>query len=161
MGGARAIRSDREQSAEPLVKRFLERCDDYQGVPVFYEASKQWLHVYADFGLTFAKLGEEARVFLPHFALEGSGHKKLRTTMHRIAEGTAALPHPRSAGGDASLLTELRPCRTPGWPGRPRPKRVSRSASSTSRTWRDSPWRSSKPEGRIQAFATSGPTREA
>src|SRR5262249_13783780 len=30
--------------AEPLVKAFLERCDDYQGVPVFYEASKQWLH---------------------------------------------------------------------------------------------------------------------
>jgi phosphatidylglycerol lysyltransferase len=74
-----------EPAAEPLVKAFLERCDDYQGVPVFYEASKQWLHVYADFGLTFAKLGEEARVFLPHFALEGSGHKKLRTNLHRLA----------------------------------------------------------------------------
>jgi phosphatidylglycerol lysyltransferase len=80
-----------EGDAEPLVKSFLEECDDYQGVPVFYEASKQWLHVYADFGLTFAKLGEEARVFLPHFALEGSGHKKLRTTLNRLQREAASL----------------------------------------------------------------------
>ncbi len=95
-----------EEAAEPLVKTFLERCDDYQGVPVFYEASKQWLHVYADFGLTFAKLGEEARVFLPHFAIEGSGHKKLRTTMNRIAKerGVIRIVDPPAA---ASLLKEL------------------------------------------------------
>jgi phosphatidylglycerol lysyltransferase len=95
-----------EEAAEPLVKAFLERCDDYQGVPVFYEASKQWLHVYADFGLTFAKLGEEARVFLPHFALEGSGHKKLRTTMHRIAKesGVIRIIDPPAA---ASVVGEL------------------------------------------------------
>ncbi len=80
-----------QDEAEPLVKAFLERCDDYQGVPVFYEASKQWLHVYADFGLTFAKLGEEARVFLPHFALEGSGHKKLRTSLNRLGRERAAI----------------------------------------------------------------------
>ncbi len=80
-----------EGAAEPLVKAFLEECDDYQGLPVFYESSKQWLHVYADFGLTFAKLGEEARVFLPHFALEGSGHKKLRTTLSRLQREAATL----------------------------------------------------------------------
>ena len=95
-----------EEAAEPLVKAFLERCDDYQGVPVFYEASKQWLHVYADFGLTFAKLGEEARVFLPHFALDGSGHKKLRTTMHRIAKesGVIRIIEPPAV---ASIVGEL------------------------------------------------------
>ena len=80
-----------EGAAEPLVKAFLERCDDYQGVPVFYESSKEWLHVYADFGLTFVKLGEEARVFLPHFALDGSGHKKLRTTLSRLQREAATL----------------------------------------------------------------------
>jgi len=95
-----------EEAAEPLVKTCLERCDDYQGVPVFYEASKQWLHVYADFGLTFAKLGEEARVFLPHFAIEGSGHKKLRTTMNRIAKerGVIRIVDPPAV---TSLLKEL------------------------------------------------------
>lgn len=71
--------------AEGLVKRFLERVDDYQGIPVFYEASREWLHRYADFGLTFAKLGEEARVDLQAFTLEGSGtHKTLRSTARHI-----------------------------------------------------------------------------
>ncbi len=96
-----------EGTAEPLVKAFLERCDDYQGVPVFYEASKQWLHVYADFGLTFAKLGEEARVFLPHFALEGSGHRKLRTTLSRLTRGGASLRIVDAARVPA-LLPELK-----------------------------------------------------
>jgi phosphatidylglycerol lysyltransferase len=96
-----------ENAAEPLVKAFLERCDDYQGVPVFYEASKQWLHVYADFGLTFAKLGEEARVFLPHFLLEGSGHKKLRTNLHRLSRDGVALRIVEPAGVPA-LLPELK-----------------------------------------------------
>ena len=70
--------------AEPLVGRFLERCDDYSGLPVVYQASKDWLHVYTDYGLTFVTLGEEARVFLPHFAVESSGHRALRTTMGHL-----------------------------------------------------------------------------
>jgi len=94
-----------QDAAEPLVKAFLERCDDYQGVPVFYEASKQWLHVYADFGLTFAKLGEEARVFLPHFALEGSGHKKLRTSLNRLGREHAAIRVVPPAGVPAMLAS--------------------------------------------------------
>jgi phosphatidylglycerol lysyltransferase len=77
--------------AEVLVKRFLEQVDDYQGVPVFYEASRDWLHRYADFGLTFAKLGEEARVALGDFTLEGGGTAKtLRMTLRRVLkEGCA------------------------------------------------------------------------
>jgi phosphatidylglycerol lysyltransferase len=67
--------------AESLVARFLERCDDYAGLPVIYQAPKDWLHVYADYGLTHVTLGEDARVFVPHFALEGSGHRALRTTL--------------------------------------------------------------------------------
>lgn len=78
-----------DHQAEPLVRRFLERCDDFQGVPVFYEATRQWLHVYADFGLTYARLADEARVFLPHFALAGSGHRRLRTMMGHLSRGGA------------------------------------------------------------------------
>ena len=55
-----------------LVRAFLERCDDFGGVPVFYEVGKTHLHRYADFGLTFVKLGEEAKVDLTTFTLEGS-----------------------------------------------------------------------------------------
>ena len=70
--------------AEGLVAQFLERCDDYSGLPVVYQASKDWLHVFTDYGLTFVTLGEDARVFLPHFAIEGSGHRALRTTVAHL-----------------------------------------------------------------------------
>jgi phosphatidylglycerol lysyltransferase len=70
--------------AEALVSRFLERCDDYAGLPVIYRAPKDWLHVYADYGLTHVTLGEDARVYLPHFAIDGSGHRALRTTLAHL-----------------------------------------------------------------------------
>ena len=38
-----------------VIRLFLERCDDFGGVPVFYEVRKEHLHRYADFGLTFAQ----------------------------------------------------------------------------------------------------------
>ena len=53
-----------EAELSGLVRAFLERCDDFGGVPVFYEVGKGRLHLYADFGLTFVKLGEEAKVDL-------------------------------------------------------------------------------------------------
>jgi phosphatidylglycerol lysyltransferase len=67
-----------------LVRLFLERCDDFGGVPVFYEVGKEGLHRYADFGLTFVKLGEEARVDLQSFSLEGGQASKHRQALRRI-----------------------------------------------------------------------------
>jgi phosphatidylglycerol lysyltransferase len=67
-----------------LVRRFLERCDDFGGVPVFYGASKDYLHHYADFGLTSVKLGEEARVDLRSFSLEGAQASRLRQVVRRV-----------------------------------------------------------------------------
>ncbi len=67
-----------------LLREFLERCDDFGGVPVFYEVSKRHLHWYADFGLTFVKLGEEARVDLNAFTLEGPQAAKLRQVVRRL-----------------------------------------------------------------------------
>jgi phosphatidylglycerol lysyltransferase len=69
----------------PLIHRFFERCDDYGGVPVFYQVSKDRLHQYADFGLTFAKLGEEAFVDLAAFNLDGAEKKPFRLVMNRFA----------------------------------------------------------------------------
>jgi phosphatidylglycerol lysyltransferase len=67
-----------------LVRRFLERCDDFGGVPVFYEVAKTQLHRYADFGLTFVKLGEEAVVDLARFTLEGAAGAKYRQSVRRL-----------------------------------------------------------------------------
>lgn len=69
-----------------LIHQFFARCDDYGGVPVFYQVSKDRLHQYADFGLTFAKLGEEAFVDLPSFNLDGAEKKPFRLVMNRFAK---------------------------------------------------------------------------
>jgi phosphatidylglycerol lysyltransferase len=67
-----------------LVRRFLERCDDFGGVPVFYEVVGEHLHRYADVGLTFVKLGEAARVDLTTFTTEGGRGKKFRNALTRL-----------------------------------------------------------------------------
>jgi phosphatidylglycerol lysyltransferase len=72
-----------EQHAD-LVRRFLERSDDFGGVPVFYEVGKTHLHQYADFGLAFVKLGEEAKVDLTAFTLEGGHASKFRQVIRRL-----------------------------------------------------------------------------
>ena len=67
-----------------VIRLFLERCHDFGGVPVFYEIRPTHLHRYADFGLTFVKLGEEARVDLQAFTLEGGPAAKLRQAFRRL-----------------------------------------------------------------------------
>ena len=74
-----------------LVRLFLERCDDFGGVPVFYEVGKESLHRYADFGLTFVKLGEEARVDLGSFSLEGPEARKHRQALRRLEKEGATI----------------------------------------------------------------------
>ena len=67
-----------------LLRLFLDRCDDFDGVPVFYEIRPDYLHHYADVGLTFVKLGEEARVDLTTFTLEGGRASKQRQVIRRL-----------------------------------------------------------------------------
>ena len=67
-----------------LIRKFLERCQDFGGVPVFYEVGKTYLHLYADFGLTFVKLGEEARIDLASFTLAGGHAAKYRNVLHHL-----------------------------------------------------------------------------
>ena len=67
-----------------LIRLFLERCNDFDGVPVFYEVSRTHLHRYADFGLTFVKAGEEAKVDLRTFTLEGGHAAKHRQAIRYL-----------------------------------------------------------------------------
>ena len=73
-----------EPELSGLIRDFLERSDDFGGVPVFYEVGKVHLHRYADFGLTFVKLGEEAKVDLTAFTLEGSHASRHRQSIRRL-----------------------------------------------------------------------------
>jgi phosphatidylglycerol lysyltransferase len=75
--------------ARGLVRGFLERAADFDGTPVFYQTTPERLHLYADFGLAFVKLGEEARVSLERFCLEGRENKGLRNTLSRLERAGA------------------------------------------------------------------------
>ncbi len=68
-----------------LAWRFRELSDRHGGWTVFYEVGPEELPLYLDLGLDLRKLGEEARVALPAFSLEGGARKGLRTA-HRRAQ---------------------------------------------------------------------------
>jgi phosphatidylglycerol lysyltransferase len=67
-----------------LIWRFREISDRYGGWTVFYEVGQESLHFYLDLGLTLIKLGEEARVPLSGFSIEGSARKNLRYTKRKL-----------------------------------------------------------------------------
>lgn len=79
----------RREVVEDLIWRFRELTDRHDGWTVFYESSAQFLPLYLDIGLTAIKLGEEGRVALPQFSLEGSARAELRQA-HRRARRDGA-----------------------------------------------------------------------
>jgi phosphatidylglycerol lysyltransferase len=68
---------------EALAWEFLEDCDGMAVSPVFYQVSPQRLPLYIDLGLTLSKLGEEARVPLEAFSLDGAARADLRHAHRR------------------------------------------------------------------------------
>jgi phosphatidylglycerol lysyltransferase len=89
-----------------LVWRFRELADAHGGRAVFYEVADRDLSIYAEAGLSLRKLGEEARVPLDSFSLEGPERRRLRHARSRLQrEGCTfeVLPPQRVAG----LLDEL------------------------------------------------------
>jgi len=67
-----------------LLWLFRETSDRFDGWPVFYEVGSEHLSLYLELGLTFLKLGEEAKVPLEGFALEGTTHKGLRHAFNKL-----------------------------------------------------------------------------
>ncbi len=72
-----------EEKSE-LIWKFRELCDLHAGWPVFYEIDRENLHLYLDLGLTVQKIGEEARVPLEEFSLEGGTRKWMRKMQRRV-----------------------------------------------------------------------------
>jgi phosphatidylglycerol lysyltransferase len=90
-----------------LIRRFLELADEVDGIPVFYEVRRDYLHRYADFGLAFAKVGEEAIVPLDSFSLDGGKRKKMRLQYHKLQKDGATF-RTIDAADVPPLLAELR-----------------------------------------------------
>ncbi|HEX9163157.1 MAG TPA: bifunctional lysylphosphatidylglycerol flippase/synthetase MprF [Thermoanaerobaculia bacterium] len=77
-----------ESACRELAWRFLEEADRHDGWTVFYQVRQRNLALYVDLGLTLLKLGEEARVPLENFSMEGGDRKQLRKTGRKVeAEG--------------------------------------------------------------------------
>jgi phosphatidylglycerol lysyltransferase len=75
---------------EELVWRFRELSDRHGGRTVFYQARGERLPLYVDLGLAALKIGEEARVPLQDFSLEGPARSGLRSDHRRAARGGAS-----------------------------------------------------------------------
>ena len=67
-----------------LVWRLKELADRQGGWPVFYEIGRHDLPLYVDLGLTLIKVGEEGRVPLATWSLEGSARSGQRRTLRSV-----------------------------------------------------------------------------
>ncbi len=74
----------KEKEMSELIWRYREICDRHDGWTVFYEVQPENLPLYLDLGLSLLKLGEEGRVRLETFSLEGSTHKWLRHIYNKL-----------------------------------------------------------------------------
>lgn len=75
---------------EDLVWRFRELSDRHGGWTAFYQVSAERLPLYVDLGLAAMKLGEEARVPLEQFSLDGATRADLRQTHRRALRDGAS-----------------------------------------------------------------------
>jgi phosphatidylglycerol lysyltransferase len=90
-----------------LAWRFRELADRHGGWTVFYEVTTDHLPLYIDLGLTLLKLGEEARVPLAEFSLEGPNRRALRRTQRQMERDGVTFEVVPSAAVPP-LLPELR-----------------------------------------------------
>jgi phosphatidylglycerol lysyltransferase len=74
-----------EAPRRELVWTFLEQCERAGGWPVFYQVSLTDLDMYLEVGMTPLKIGEEARVALADFNLDGKSKKALRNTVNKLS----------------------------------------------------------------------------
>jgi len=73
-------------ASRELAWQFRELVERHDGWTIFYQVSEESLHLYVDMGLSLLKLGEEGRVPLDDFCLEGHGRKELRNAVRRTEE---------------------------------------------------------------------------
>ncbi len=69
-----------------LVTNFINLAVRHGGWPVFYKVRREHLGLYLDFGFSVVKLGEEARVALPEFSLEGPQRRNLRRVWRKAVD---------------------------------------------------------------------------
>ena len=96
-----------EDTREALAWAFRGAAEAAGARPVFYEAPERDLPLMLDLGLVPYKLGEEARVPLASFSLDGSTRKKLRQGLRRV-EAAGFTTEVVPADGVEALMPDLR-----------------------------------------------------
>ena len=96
-----------EEAWDELLWDFRDDAHRRGARPVFYQVGEAGAHRYVDLGLQLYKMGEEGRVALEGFGLEGSARKELRNVVKRgQREGCVVEVLP--AGASNEWLPELR-----------------------------------------------------
>lgn len=73
-----------EEERATLARRFRDVCDRHSGWCTFYQVTPESLPLCLDLNLSLQKLGEQARVRLADFNLDGQGRKKFRHLVNRL-----------------------------------------------------------------------------
>lgn len=94
--------------APDLAARFIDDAVRHGGWPVFYKVSRERIGVYLDFGLSVVKLGEEARVALDDFSLDGPERRNLRRVWRKTVDDGCTFEIVETADAIAPLLPRLR-----------------------------------------------------
>ncbi len=90
-----------------LIWRYLEMCDRAGAWPAFYQIRPDMLPLYVDAGLSLMKLGEEGRVELGTFSLDGGHRRTERNSLRKLEKENcefSILPQ----SGVASAMDDLR-----------------------------------------------------
>jgi phosphatidylglycerol lysyltransferase len=90
-----------------MAREFHKHCDRAGGQAVFYQVTPANLHAYVDMGLSLIKLGEEGRVPLANFSLQGRARKNLRHMLNKARDAGYSFRLVPVEGVPA-LLPELR-----------------------------------------------------
>ncbi len=146
-----------ERLAARLVQQFLERCDDFDGTPVFYEVGKERLSVYADFGLTFVKLGEQARVDRSRLQRRRGRPARPPPGAAAAREGRLRVPRGTGGGDPASCCDGFEAVSKTGYAAGRRREGRSPSASSIVVPGQRFPVAVVERSGRLEAFANLWP----
>ncbi len=72
------------KARQELVWTFHELCERAGGWPVFYQVNPRDLDLYLEVGMSLLKVGEEARVRLDQFNLDGKSKKSLRNIVSKL-----------------------------------------------------------------------------
>jgi phosphatidylglycerol lysyltransferase len=73
-----------EDARRELVWTFRDQCERAGGWPLFYQVRPEDLDLYLEVGMNLLKIGEEARVELATFNLDGKSKKVLRNTINKL-----------------------------------------------------------------------------